>query len=118
MEKICIITLLMALAIASSIIILGCASNNKNQSYQGKGNYQNRFGANNLTQEQRQQMIEQRMQSMIAACKEKTEGGACTIQNPRGSKTGTCKTQNETLVCSIEINRSQTPMRDGAPLTN
>lgn len=57
----------------------------------------------NISDEERQQMMEARMQTAITACHDKVEGDACTMTavGPRGNATGTCKTQNGNLTCSI-----------------
>lgn len=57
----------------------------------------------NISDEERQQMMEARMQTAITACRDKAEGDACTMTagGSRGNMTGTCKTQNGNLTCSI-----------------
>ena len=114
----------------SILIISGCSSNNE-PSYQSnntnpayeKGDgaaRNNQFGTgrkNNLTQEERQQMIEARMQLAKTACQDKTEGDACAIQGQRGEINGTCKNQNGVLMCT-GANNWQGSMRANRPINN
>jgi Flp pilus assembly protein TadG len=53
----------------------------------------------NMTDAERQQMFESMMQAASAACQNKTEGDSCTMQNQRGEMSGTCKTQEDKLMC-------------------
>ena len=92
------LVLLFSVSIIVIIIISGC------NPIKRQGNFKN------LTEQERQQMIEQRMQMMQAACQGKAEGDSCSVQSPRGERKGTCKTQNETLACSTGANN-----RDGNP---
>ncbi len=60
----------------------------------------------NLTDAQRQQMVQQRIQLAVDACQNKQENDACTIQSPRGERAGTCITnQNNQLMCRTMRNR-------------
>ena len=117
--------LLIILSIATIIIISGCTSNNQTTSSQSGKNAptesNNRFRGgirNNLTEEERQQMIEARTQLMMKACENKKENDACTMQSQRGEITGVCKNQNEKLVCAAEFNRNQFPNRNNQQSTN
>ena len=56
-------------------------------------------GFGNITPEQRQQMMAQELQQSAAACDSKAVGDTCTVTSIRGSRSGTCQTQNETLRC-------------------
>lgn len=55
----------------------------------------------------RNAMFQQMQENAAAACQDKTEGDACTMQNPRGEMPGTCKTQEGKLVCSPEFEGRQ-----------
>jgi len=60
----------------------------------------------NLTDEQRQQMREQRIAEANAACSGLEAGSACAMQGgPGGNITGTCQEQNGTLACAFSMNR-------------
>lgn len=60
----------------------------------------------NMSEEERQQMMEARMQTAITACHDKAEGDACTMQGPGGDMTGTCKTGRDGsgLMCNMGMN--------------
>ena len=122
--------ILTLIVILSVIILSGCSnSNNPNpnsaassnaanpnfsQNTQGQNNPgQNNRGPNgrmmNLTDEQRQQLIEQRIQTATVACDGLSENDSCAISTPRGNTTGTCTLQNNTLMCSGAMGRGQFP---------
>ena len=73
---------------------------------------------NNFSEEERQQMMQERMKIMETACKDKKEGDSCTIQSQRGEITGICKTQNEKLLCAVEFNRNQSPNGNNKQASN
>ncbi len=56
----------------------------------------------NITEEQRQQMFEERQQKAIEACQEKNEGDGCILESPRGDIEGNCKILDENLICETE----------------
>ena len=105
--------LLIIVSLVSIIIISGCTSSDRETApIQGNGDYQNNnrqragnFG--NLSEEQRQQFIEQRMQMMMAACQDKKDGDSCALQNQRGQRAGTCKAQQGKLMCSTVRDNKQ-----------
>ncbi|MGC8851463.1 MAG: hypothetical protein ACP5O3_04580 [Candidatus Micrarchaeia archaeon] len=51
----------------------------------------------NLTDAQRQQFLEERMQ----ACNGKAEGDSCALQDARGNAVGACSSLNGTLECVV-----------------
>lgn len=59
--------------------------------------------AMNMSEEERQQMMEARMQTATAACQDKAEGDACAMQGSGGDMTGTCKTGRDGsgLMCNV-----------------
>ncbi len=71
----------------------------------------NRSNFGNLSAEQRQQMMERRVQQAISSCTGKSEGSSCTFENQRGNATGTCTTRNESLACSFGNRSGQYPSR-------
>ena len=70
------------------------------------------FGSN-LTEEERQQMMQQRLEEERTACEGKAEGDQCTLTNPRGDMAGSCSTLNETLVCRVQFGGGQVPGSSG-----
>jgi len=102
--------ILLLILAASALILSGCTSGDQSQAPQQGGDNQQvgagppAFAGNgpgpgmgrNMTDEQRQQFFQQ----MTQACHGKAEGDSCTMQNPRGNSTGTCRTMNETLLCA------------------
>jgi hypothetical protein len=102
---------LIAFLLISSIILSGCTASNtssitNNSSRQHQ--WQNRT-MTNLTEEQRQQMINERQQLAISACQNKMENDSCVMQGQRGNFTGTCKIQENLLICISAMNGRQTP---------
>jgi predicted small secreted protein len=107
-----LLALLMVILVLGSMMLSGCASDNGQPSdVQGAGASQpagqGRFGpgmgrnfTGNLTDAQRQQLFEQRMQQAIAACNGKADGDACALQSQRENFTGNCRSLNNTLSCS------------------
>ena len=89
------------LAILISIIILGCAAKDGVIARPGFG--ANRRQLENLTDEQRQQMIEQRTQMMQAACKGKNINEPCEMQSQRGQRAGTCKSMDDKIICVAQM---------------
>lgn len=111
------------------IVILGCtSSNNQGMAYpqeignnpaeannRPSGNLQTGYNNSmrgismaNISREQRQQII----QVMIAACQDRMEGDTCTAKGSRGTRTGTCRTRNEQLICNTGnySRQGQTPV--------
>ncbi|MBI5229359.1 hypothetical protein HY991_04565 [Candidatus Micrarchaeota archaeon] len=80
-----------------------------NRSFGGRGFGNGSFG--NLTEEQRQQFINDRLQTAVNACQNKAEGDSCVLSSPRGNLTGTCKEQNYALVCAAAFNGRQNQSR-------
>ena len=95
MKKIC---LLMVLLILSISLLVGCSSNQNFRDRQGMG-FDREF---NLTEEERQQMFEERQQQAINSCQGKNEGDSCTFNGPTEDVDGICKTMDENLVCAID----------------
>ena len=134
------ISFLLLLTIITAIIIIGCTPNTsesvQSQSYPLENNNiqtqanpkvnnnpiktNNSRGRNfgNMTDEQRQQMMQQRMQMMELACQDKSEGDSCAMKSQRGDRTGTCKTQNGKLLCSTGRGNFQNRNQNDNPPTN
>lgn len=68
-------------------------------------------GSGNLTDAQRQAFAQQRMQAVTGACQGMKEGDACTLAGRRTNTTGTCQTQNNTLLCVLPRPSGQYPYR-------
>ena len=83
MKKLLIIIIIMGL-----VFLLGCHSRNFKR---------DRFM--NLTEEEKQEMIQERQQTMIDTCEDKNGGDICSIESPRGSIEGLCTLRNESLLC-------------------
>lgn len=56
----------------------------------------------NITEEDRQEMMEERQQLAIESCKDKNEGDACQFQGRMGESGGICKIMDEELVCTMD----------------
>ncbi len=84
----------MTALIFSTIILYGCTTSENERPLQFRN-----FNQSNLTAEERQQMLDQRLKQATDACSSKSEGDACTIPNPRGEMTEKCTQQNGTLMC-------------------
>ena len=129
--KIILILALVALFVAF-VLLYGCVSTGNEGSPQQSGDFgggappkgtpygpnftgmrggnRTGFGRNlaNLTDEQKQQMIAQRMNAATAACDGLEGGSACAMQGgPGGNITGTCQEQNGTLACAFSMNRGR-----------
>lgn len=63
----------------------------------------------NITDAQRQQMVQQQLQLAIRACEGLQENDSCTMENTRGNMTGICELRNETLSCKVSFNRMRGP---------
>ncbi|OGM02320.1 hypothetical protein A3K72_01425 [Candidatus Woesearchaeota archaeon RBG_13_36_6] len=59
-------------------------------------------GAENLSEEERQALFEERMQWALDACKEKVEGDSCGFEGPNGEISGVCTIRETTLMCVPE----------------
>jgi hypothetical protein len=108
-----------------SLIFLGCSSNNpgapgnqagnnnprgnySQRQYPGRnGNFTGAMG--NLTAEQRQALMEQRLNESISACQNLAAGDNCTITSQRGAAQGTCQLRNETLMCNAGMGGRRPP---------
>ena len=89
-----------------SIIIAGCLNEQKSGFVQRRGDFPAGWGRfpgdiSNLTEEQRQQMFEERQQISIEACKDKSEGESCMLESPRAEMEGVCEMGEENLVCTF-----------------
>lgn len=102
--------LLMIIVMISITLLSGCSSNNqKSDIRQARGSYSieanKQLGterANNLTEEERQKLFEERQQQMIEACEGKNDGDACQFQVRMGESDGICKIMDENLVCTTD----------------
>jgi hypothetical protein len=112
--------LLLVFILLAVIIISGCSSANQGN-FPQRGDFQdlseeerqqmmeerqrNGFGGmpgapGNMTEEERQQMFEERQQMMIDSCQGKNEGDSCQFESPMGDMEGTCMVMEENLVCT------------------
>ena len=80
---------IIALIIAVLVLNIGCSSKTEF----------NRERFANISEEERQEMMQERMQVSIDACKDKVEGDVCSITSPRGDIEGKCTIQEENMVC-------------------
>ena len=88
-----------AVVVDSQGYIISALTTPNNRRFRGNGT-----GFGNMTDAQRQQFMQQR----IDACNGKTDNDSCTIANTRGAMNGTCQTFNNTLECMV-----QRPSRTG-----
>jgi hypothetical protein len=72
-----------------TIFISGCSSGNNFR--------RNRFM--NLSEEQRQEMMQEMQQKAAEACQGKNEGDTCKIQTPGGEINASCKAEEGNLMC-------------------
>jgi hypothetical protein len=92
--------LFIAAFLLGALFLVGCTDNNADQSFQGR-QFRNGNFSGNFTDEQRQQMMQDRMQAAASACEGKMEGDACETQSARGNAAGTCALVQENLACNI-----------------
>jgi hypothetical protein len=90
------------------IILSGCSYNEQKRFSQREGFQGMSNRAINITEEQRQQLFEERQRQAIEVCQGKNEGDSCIYESPRGEIQGACKIMNNSLACTT--NR---PMRQG-----
>jgi hypothetical protein len=128
MENIAMVSLaaLIIIGMIFSFTFTGCAPKTENANTVGVGGIndvnspsagnppndtrpQGPGGQGNLTDEERQVMMEQRMNEAISACKDMAEGDTCTITSSRGEMQGTCQTRNETIMCDAGFGGRQPP---------
>jgi len=103
-----ILTLFFVLIMLAISVLSGCNSGNPNFSgRQGlgpaalQGGWQsNRTRGFNLTEEERQNMINQRQLLAVESCQGKNEGDNCHITDPGRNVSGVCSYRNSTLVCA------------------
>ena len=55
-----------------------------------------------MSEEERRQIFEERQQKAIESCQDKNEDDSCMISSPRGEIEGSCKIQDENLMCLTE----------------
>ena len=96
--------------ILGMIVLAGCSSN-QNKESSGDKNFQPRQngdskGLSNLTDEQRNEMMQERQEMNKQSCENKQEGDKCIIEGRTGQIESTCEYQNDVLLC--KMNR---PMR-------
>jgi len=78
-------------------IFIGCSAKQKdNQHIQRPRMNQN------LTEEERQQFLQERQQKAIEACDGKDEGENCIFESPMGEMEGICKMMDNNLFCTLE----------------
>ena len=81
---------IIAVLIISLTFISGCSS---------KTGF-NREKFMNLTEEERQKMMQERQQIAMDACMEKVEGDECLIKSSMGEMKGKCIIMDKDLVCT------------------
>lgn len=103
---------IICLLLIVGLLLAGCSSNDE-KFPRRQGDYPKGMpiGFNesmNITNEERQAMMDERQQQMMDACDEKNEGDVCQFPAIMGSEMeGTCKYQDEEMVCMIDR-----PMRE------
>ena len=109
-----ILTVFISLLILS-LFLVGCSSD-EGKRFQGgpRGDFpgDRDFRLNksmNMSDEERQAMMEERQQNMIEACSGKNEGDKCQIQSPRGEMGGVCKTIDDDIICTMNMNGPMRP---------
>jgi hypothetical protein len=73
----------------------------------GTMNGSGRFG--NMTEAERQALMEERLQQGKEACAGKAEGDTCTTPSPRGDQEGTCTLQDANLICRGQMGGQREP---------
>jgi hypothetical protein len=106
------------------ILITGCTSSNnvtgnnaaapiQRNTFSNRSGFQNEFQNRsrntNLSDEERQKLMQEREKSAIDACNGKADGDSCTIQNSVGEISGTCNMQQDNLICILTRNSNQPP---------
>lgn len=106
--------LILFVLMSSSIALSGCTSNPGEVSEQSNKIMENKSGvlpqdmpyeekrAMNLSDAERQKLMEERQQKLLEACNGKKEGDGCNFTGPRGEEAGTCNIQKDQLMCSPE----------------
>lgn len=110
-----IITIALCLLVLSSFLLAGCSSEPSDRFQKREGisadfprDRQFQFNSSmNLTEEDKQGMMEERQQQMIEACEGKNEGDACQLQARMGESGGICKFMDENLVCTMDRGMKQ-----------
>lgn len=99
MKKIILIIIFLTL---SSVILTGCFSTEQRR-FPQRGGFQGMSDrAMNISEEERQQMFEERQKQGIEACQGKNEDDSCQFEGPMGGIEGTCKIMDENLVCTTD----------------
>ena len=91
--------LLLSLLLLGMIITSGCSSNEQRRFPQREGFQGMPDVPINISEEERQQMFEERLQKAIEACQGKNEGDSCQFEEHIGDLSGICKIMDENLVC-------------------
>ena len=102
---------ILVLLIFSVILMQGCSKSNGD--FQGRRDFsgerpfpggmnRSQLPGGNLSEEERQQMFEERQQEMVEACTGKSEGDSCVIESPRGSTEGKCNLVDDNLACAFD----------------
>ena len=87
------------------VVLAGCSSN-QNKESSGDKNFRPRQngdskGLSNLTDEQRNEMMQERQEITKQPCEDKEEGDKCTIEGRTGQIDSTCEYQNDLLLCKM-----------------
>ncbi len=86
--------------IICSLILIGCQETESDSTENTDHDWKNSPSEiNDINEEQRQNMLEEREQIAQQACDEKTKGDLCIIENPMGEMQGTCSIINNDLTC-------------------
>jgi len=111
MEKIRgLLCVFLVISIFNTVLLVGCTSKPSGRFGGREGisadfpkNRQFQFNKSmNLTEEDRQEMMEERQQLAIEVCKDKNEGDACQLQTHMNESSGICKIMDKNLVCTID----------------
>ncbi len=108
------IMILLPWMILLGIFISGCSNDSRNQHFAPENNgarglYNQSNRTANLTTGERQSLIEAIQRVALNACQGRSEGEPCALQGKSGNISGTCKTQGDKLMCSIERGGMQRP---------
>jgi hypothetical protein len=114
---------LAALSLAGALLLSGCTTGQQDNAGWNPDAGGPDFGpggnpGGNMTEEERQAMLEERMRAAAEACAGKGEGDACSMQGfGGGSMDGTCATSDAGISCTVQMGegRGQWGNRTGGP---
>ena len=92
MRKILVVGLMIAL-----LFLVACSQDRRFDDRRGM-----RGPMMDMSDEERQAFMEERMRLGAEACEERIEGDSCTMTSPRGEMQGTCNLRDDVLSCMPE----------------